>query len=270
MEQFVLRYDDHSLWYGTFTHFDQCAVKHGISTRFGGTSREPFSSLNLGLHNGDEDAAVIANRTLFCQAVGVNADDLVTAQQTHGDRVLVVTTEHIGRGATKYSEAIADTDALITQMPGVPLMLFFADCVPVLIVDPVHKAVGIAHAGWKGTLDRIVHKTLLSMEKNFGTRPEDCLAGIAPSVGPCCYEVDGIVIDTLKGQFEEWQQFAQPSGDKWHLDLWGINRSELERAGVKPSNIVVSKVCTACNHHVFFSYRADHGHTGRIGAVIIL
>ncbi len=270
MEEFVLQQGMAGLWYGTFTHFNKMVVKHGISTRFGGVSSPPFKSLNLALHTGDEDQKVIENRQIFCKSMGIEADHLVTAQQTHEDQVVLVTKDQRGRGAKKYDEAFSHTDALITNVPGVPLMLFFADCVPVLIVDPVHKAIGLAHAGWKGTVAHIGQRTLLAMQTHFGTKPEDCLVGIAPSIGPCCYEVNDVVIQELGKQFSNWEQFVQPSGDKWKLDLWQANCFQLEEIGVVPSNIVVSKVCTACNHELFFSYRSDQGSTGRIGAVMAL
>jgi YfiH family protein len=270
MERFILKYGTNGLWYGTFTHFDKLAIKHGISSRLGGTSSRPFTSLNLGLHTGDEDKQVITNRQLFCQAVGVVADDIVTAEQVHTDKVLVVTKEHIGKGAKDYSEAIRATDALVTNVPDIPLMLFFADCVPVLIVDPILKVIGIVHAGWKGTVDNIAQKTVLAMQTHFGTNPQNCLVAIAPSIGPCCYEVDDAVIKRLKEQFQNWQQLVRPNGEKWYLDLWQANRLQMEEIGVESCNIVVSQVCTACNNGLFFSYRAEDGCTGRMGAVIVL
>lgn len=270
MKGFVLQYGHHGLWYGTFPHLDQLGIKHGISTRLGGTSAFPFSSLNLGLHTGDVDEQVIANRELFCRAVGTAAKDAVTAEQVHGDKIAVVTAMDIGKGAAVYKEALQGMDGLITNVPGVPLLLFFADCVPVFIVDPVKQVIGVAHAGWKGTVNKIAQKTILAMQREFGTLPEDCAVGIAPSIGPCCYEVNHVVIDQVKEQFENWKQLIIPRGDKQHLDLWHANRLQLEEIGVKPHNIIVSNVCTACNKELFFSYRAENGCTGRIGAVIVL
>ncbi|MBC8014844.1 MAG: peptidoglycan editing factor PgeF [Sporomusaceae bacterium] len=270
MEGFILNHSNNSVWYGTFTHFDKLNIVHGISSRLGGTSKQPFASLNLGLHTGDEDQQVITNRQLFCHGVGVEADNIVTAEQIHLDKVAVVGLEHLGKGSRIYSEAIGETDALITNVPGVPLMLFFADCVPVVIVDPVKKVIGIAHAGWKGTVDHIGQKTVLAMQNHFGTDPQHCLVGIAPSIGPCCYEVDDVVINKFKKKFENWEQLITQKGSKWHLDLWQANRVQLEQIGVQASNIVVSKVCTVCNSELFFSYRAENGCTGRMGAVIVL
>lgn len=270
MERFILNYDKNGLWYGTFTHFNSLGIRHGISGRLGGVSKEPFSSLNVALHTGDSDEDVIMNRKLFCQAIGIHPNHIVTTQQLHTDTIAVVTGESMGKGAQYYNEAIPATDALITNIPGLPLMLFFADCVPVLIVDPVHNAIGAVHAGWRGTVEKIAQKTIIAMQANFGTKPQDCLLAIAPSIGPCCYVVDEMVINQLKNQFTNWEQLVRVVNDKWYLDLWKTNFVQLEEIGVKGSNIVVSNVCTACNHELFFSYRKENGSTGRMGAAIIL
>lgn len=272
MERFILNYGTSGQWYGTFTHFSALAIKHGISSRFGGVSKPPFHSLNVALHTGDCDESVIINRQLFCQGIGINSEHIVTAQQLHTDHIAVVTKEAKGRGAGSYEDAIPNTDALITNVPGVPLMLFFADCVPVLIADPVQRAIGAVHAGWRGTVEKIAQKTILSMQSNFGTKPEDCLVGIAPSIGPCCYVVDEIVINKLKKQFNNWEELIKEANEKgkWYFDLWKANIHQLEEIGVKGSNLVTSGVCTACNHELFFSYRKENGATGRIGAVIVL
>ncbi|MBP2660768.1 MAG: hypothetical protein H6Q69_3800 [Firmicutes bacterium] len=272
MERFILNYGTSGQWYGTFTHFSALAIKHGISSRFGGISKPPFHSLNVALHTGDCDESVIINRQLFCQGIGINSEHIVTAQQLHTDHIAVVTKEAKGRGAGSYEDAIPNTDALITNVPGVPLMLFFADCVPVLIADPVQRAIGAVHAGWRGTVEKIAQKTILSMQSNFGTKPEDCLVGIAPSIGPCCYVVDEIVINKLKKQFNNWEELIKEANEKgkWYFDLWKANIHQLEEIGAKGSNLVTSGVCTACNHELFFSYRKENGATGRIGAVIVL
>jgi len=270
VERFILNYGNNGLWYGTFTHFNTLNIKHAISSRLGGTSKQPFSSLNLGLHVEDNDKDVIVNRQLFCEAIGMHFDHIVTAQQLHTDIVAVITAKEVGKGAQNYSDAISATDALITNVPNIPLMLFFADCVPVLIVDPVQHAVGVVHAGWKGTVAKIAQKTIVSMQVNFGTDPKDCLVGIAPSIGPCCYEVDEVVVNKIKKQFDNWEELVSPTGNKWYFDLWKANCIQLEQIGVKSNHIVVSGVCTACNHDLFFSYRKENGCTGRMGAAIIL
>lgn len=270
MDEFILRHSADGLWYGIFTHFLRHGIKHGVSTRLGGVSPDPFASLNLALHTGDDPQKVRINRTRFCEALHLDFSRLVTAEQVHGAHIAVVTDQEAGRGREEYNDALPHTDALITNLANVPLMLFFADCVPVLIADPVRRVVGISHAGWKGTVAKIAQKTVLAMQKHFGTQPADCLVGIAPSIGPCCYEVDNVVINRLKDEFRNWQDFIYPHKDRWLLDLWKVNHYQLEEVGVLSANIVASRICTSCNSKLFFSYRADQGHTGRIAGVISL
>ena len=251
-------------------YFAAEGVKHGVSSRVGGKSAPPFASLNLGLHTGDDAETVWHNRQMFSRAVGLPAEQIITAEQVHGDIVQVVSEHQAGRGAKHYHEAIKGTDALITNIPGLPLMLFFADCVPVLIFDPVNKAVGVSHAGWKGTVAKITQKTVLSMQQHYNTKPQDCLIGIGPSIGPCCYEVDEVVMTKLRAGFTQWEELVAPHGERWQLNLWEANRRQLVEIGVLDSKITVSGVCTACNTDIFFSHRAEAGRTGRIGAVIAL
>ncbi|SDD40325.1 peptidoglycan editing factor PgeF [Sporomusa acidovorans] len=271
MSKFVLQQAINKVWYGTFTSFAALGIKHGISTRLGGHSASPFASLNLGLHTGDDAEVVWHNRQLFCQAVGLTAEKVVTAEQIHGDSIYRVTATDAGRGAQHYDEAIKGTDALITNEPGLPLMLFFADCVPVLIVDPVAKAIGISHAGWKGTVAKIAQKTIFAMQRQFHTNPSDCLVGIGPSIRPCCYEVDEAVINKLSVEFDHWDRLVKPTGEnRWQLNLWEANRQQLNEIGIRDNNITVSQICTADNTALFFSHRAEKGNTGRIGAIISL
>ncbi|CUH94276.1 hypothetical protein P22_0342 [Propionispora sp. 2/2-37] len=269
METFSLHHHK-GIWNGTFSHFDRFRLLHGISSRLGGISSAPFSSLNLALHTGDNDTDVLKNREAYCQAVGIPADRLITAEQVHGEHIALVTQRETGKGAKSYAQALKQTDALITQTPGVPLMLFFADCVPVLIFDPVTQSIGIVHAGWKGTVALIAQKTVLAMQDAFGTEPANCLVGIAPSIGPCCYEIDNTVLERVKQNFAVWPLLTKPSNDRWKLNLWEANRSQLIDIGVQNTNIVCSDICTACNKTLFFSYRAENGKTGRIGAFIML
>lgn len=270
MSKFYLKRAANGVWYGIFTPLAHQGVRHGISTRLGGLSRPPFANLNLGIRTDDDPAVVRHNRQLFCQAVGVDFARATCAQQVHGDKIFVVGEAEAGRGVTGYDTAITGTDALITDRPGLPLMLFFADCVPVLIYDPVKRVVAISHAGWKGTVARIAAKTVRAMGEHFGTRPADCHIGIGPSIGPCDYEVDEPVIDALKDAFDNWKDLVIPRGGKWLLDLWRTNSYQLEEIGVPRGHIEVSGVCTACNTALFYSHRVEKGVTGRLGAVISL
>lgn len=258
------------IWNGTFSHFSAFGLKHGVSARLGGASNEPFTSLNLALHVGDDPDTVRINRQLYCRTLDIPAAALVTAEQIHSDSIHLVTAQDYGRGAINYQEAFPETDALITQVPGIPLMLFFADCVPVLIFDPVQRVIAVVHAGWKGTVALLARKTVLAMQSYCQTQPEDCLVGIAPSIGPCCYKVDTPVIKRLKASFVHWESLLKKEETHWKLNLWEANRQQLREIGVKDENIINSQVCTACNSSLFFSYRKEQGKTGRLAAFIML
>lgn len=270
-DQFVLRHAANGIWYGTFSHFDTQGLVHGISTRLHGVSEHPFHSLNLGLHTSDHREAVLRNRRLFADAVGIDSDSAVTAQQVHEDTIALVGLSDSGHGNKVYPRVFSSTDALMTAEAGIPLMLFFADCVPVLFFDPVQRVTAISHAGWKGTVSRIAAKTLLKLANEFGTNPKDCLIGIGPSIGQCCYEVDETVISRLRHEFgESWTKFTIPSGDRWLLDLWAVNRYQLIDVGADAYNIVTSGICTSCNTQLYYSHRTEKGKTGRLGAVVQL
>ncbi len=257
------------LWIGQFDIFDQKIFAHGISTRHGGRSKGYFSSLNLGLHVADNADDVIKNRRIFCKALGLNPENTATCQQVHGSHIARIFRADAGAGFRDFGDAIADTDALITNEPDVPLMLFFADCTPILIADPVHKAVGLAHGGWKGTLGAIAAKTVEAMGREFGSKPEDMVAAIGPSIGVCCYQVGKEVADKFQEAFPDMaDRILHVQGADIHLDLQKTNTLLLEKAGLKPENIENAGVCTCCNSSQFFSYRADNGKTGRIAAVI--
>lgn len=266
-DTYITRYAQNGIWYSQFTHFPDF-VTQAVSTRFGGYSQN--NDLNLALHTGDNTEHVIKNRTKFCHAVGSSIEHIVTPQQVHGERIVYVTEEDRGRGAWNYADAISDCDALITDRPNVALFLCFADCVPVLFVDPVNHAIGLSHAGWKGTAKKIGQKTLLQMQERFGTKPKDCLVGIAPSIGACCYEVDDYVVNEFREEYSSLDTILIPSTEKgkYHLDLWQANRLQLEEIGVPSDNIAIADICTACNAKILFSYRAEQGKTGRIAALL--
>lgn len=258
------------LWVGKFDIFPEDIFVHGISTRYGGVSCGPFDSLNLGLHVEDDADRVRENRRRFCRGLGVEAQAAVTCQQVHGDRIVRVTAENKGAGFLDYENAIADTDALITNEKGLALMLFFADCTPILLADPVHRAVGLAHGGWKGTVSSIAAKAVAAMAREFGSRPADMLAAIGPSVGSCCYQVGDEVATRFREAFPDFvgEILRDKGADGTYLDLQLCNTRQLETAGLQAKNIANAHVCTACNSRQFFSYRAYNGKTGRIAALI--
>ena len=244
---------------------------HAFTTRIGGVSEGDYKSLNMALHVGDSVGHVLENRNSACRNIGIDASLLIAGQQTHNDHVAVVGAEHRGRGAVDYAASLPDTDALITNEPNVPLSSYYADCVPIFLVDPVKLVIGLAHAGWRGTVLRIGEKTVREMNRVFGSNPVDCLAVIAPSIGPCCYEVDTRVINELEKGFSYWRELTQEtSSGKYYLNLWEANYRVLIDAGLRPENIVNTKLCTSCNTALFYSYRAENGRTGRMASLIML
>ncbi|MDI3534308.1 MAG: purine-nucleoside/S-methyl-5-thioadenosine phosphorylase / adenosine deaminase [Thermosediminibacterales bacterium] len=257
--------------YLTIPPFDKTGiVDHCFTTRLGGVSEGVYSQLNLGFKRGDDQQKVLKNYELICSAIGINYKDLVCSDQIHGDKVYVATEKDKGKGIVRESDIIG-VDALITNKPGVPLITYYADCVPIFILDPVKKAIGLCHAGWRGTVQKIGQKTILKMEQVFETRPSDCLVGIGPSIGQCCYEVDAPVIARLKESFSNWREMViEKSEGKWNLDLWKANKYQLEEIGVVESNITVSGLCTSCRNDLFYSYRKEKGVTGSLAAIIQL
>lgn len=259
-----------NLWIGKFSVFPDELFVHGISTRHGGVSQGDFDSLNLGLHVNDQPELVKKNRDIFFAGLGLPAGSGVTCQQVHGANIFCVAREHTGIGMYDYTKAISDVDALVTNVSELPLMLFFADCTPILLADPVKKAIGVAHGGWKGTLAGIAKKTVSYMVKEFGCMPEHILAGIGPAIGSCCYEVGNEVAEGFKTAFPDFEQdiLKKTSGGHYHLDLPRTNYLQLRQEGLLAEHIDMADVCTACNNRQFFSYRADGGRTGRIAAVL--
>jgi len=246
-------------------------VIHGFTTRGGGVSRGPYSSLNTAFHVGDTIENVRANRALAYGALGIDPESIVAGKQVHGDRIEIVSLRDKGRGARTFEDSLPDTDALITAVPGVPLSSYYADCVPIFLLDPVNKVAALAHAGWKGTVAKIGLKTVQKMSAIFKTNPEDCLAGVGPSIGPCCYEIDDQVFEHIKKSFSYWAELVVAvSPGRWLLDLWKANYRTLLDAGLLEKNITIACVCTSCRNDLFFSYRAQRGTAGRMSALIML
>ncbi len=236
---------------------------HAVATRHGGVSRGPFASLNVSRSVGDAPEDVLVNRQRLCQAVGVPPEELVTAGLVHGTRALPV-------GPAARGHLMLGTDALVTAASGVPLMLCFADCAPIILYDPVRRVVGLVHAGWRGTLAGAAVAAVQQMAASYGSRPADLRAAIGPAIGPCCYEVGPEVVTRVRAVFSE----AAPSllsdlrGDRAHFNLWEANRRLLLAAGV--GQVEVAGLCTVCHRDEFFSHRADNGRTGRFGVVVML
>ncbi len=258
------------LVYYTFPQIEAIPfVRHGFSTRLGGVSEGIFSSMNLSFTRGDDPQRVRENFERFCAAIGGSAEQVVISAQEHHTAIRNVTREDAGRGVTR-DRGWTDVDGLLTDEPGVILCTQYADCVPLFFVDPVKRVVGTSHSGWKGTVARIGAVTVERMCRDYGCRPEDILAGIGPSIGPCCFEVDTPVYEAFS-QMDLWEEgFVRHRGEKHDLDLWSVNRKVLEQAGLLPEHITVTDVCTRCYPEVFWSHRATGGNRGSLAAFIAL
>lgn len=249
----------------------QAGANMAFSTRQGGVSEEPFRSCNLGLHVGDNAELVLANRALFLQAFQADLGQAVCCQQVHGDKVLKINKKHKGRGAFQYDQSLPDCDAMITNEPGIYLLTFYADCQPVYFFDPVHRAVGIAHSGWKGTMDRIAVKTLCAMQQEYASRSEELFIAIGPGIGSCCFEVAADLAHKVELAFYDFRDIIyHKESTSIYWDLSATNRQMMIKQGVKPEHISTADLCTSCHPESFFSYRRDKGKTGRMGALIAL
>ena len=241
------------------------AVPHAFTTRLGGVSTGTQESLNLAFGRGDSMENVEENLTRLSRAVPFDLGRLVMTRQTHSDIIRVVTkADHKGLCHRDYPEC----DALVTADPGTALLVFTADCTPILLWDPETGAVGAAHAGWRGTAADIAGKTLEAMARAYGTRPENVRAAIGPNIGQCHFETDGDVPEALKNTFgRSVADYIRPRGEKYDVDLKAVNALALRRRGV--THVEQSESCTACAPNRFWSHRATHGERGSQGAVIV-
>jgi len=248
-------------------------VVNAFTTRTGGVSGTPFSNLNLAYNVGDKESHVAKNRKIILDALSIDYRTAVTAQQVHKDKIALVRKEDKDKGAFKYSKGIGQTDALITDIPGIPLLMCYADCVPIFILDPIKKAIALIHSGRKGTELELTLKTLFKMKKIFETNPCSCLAAIFPSIGPCCYSIkeENKIDDYWLNQVEyNIEPISLKNKGVRRLDLRKANNVQLIKAGLLKKNIFVNEICTADHPELFFSYRRDKGNTGRMAAIFML
>lgn len=247
-------------------------VKHGFSTRKGGVSTGIFSSMNLNFKRGDDPDAVMENYRRMAAALNMRVEDMVLSDQTHTTNVRVITEEDRGKGILKPQD-YSDVDGMITNVPGIVLVTSYADCVPLYFVDPVRKAIGLSHSGWKGTVGHIGQKTVWKMHEVYGSEPKDIVAAIGPSICQSCYEVSDDVAEAFRANFtaDEAADILLDKGNgKYQLDLWKANEIVLLDAGVKKDHLEVTDVCTCCNPELLFSHRASHGKRGNLGAFLCL
>lgn len=246
-------------------------VENAFTTREGGVSEGIFESLNLSFTRGDDPDAVKENYRRIAAAFGKEVSDIVCSDQTHTTNVRRVDRTYGGCGVIK-DRPYTDVDGLVTDEPGLILATFYADCVPLYFVDPVHKAIGLSHSGWRGTVERMGQATLDKMKAEFGTDPADVYAAIGPSICQDCYEVSEDVADAFAEAFagHEEEILIDKGNDKYQLDLWKANEIVMTDAGVKREHLAVTNICTCCNERLLFSHRASKGKRGNLGAFLML
>ncbi len=243
--------------FGKFRKYD-AALFHTITDRYGGVSEAPYDTLNLALHVGDKVQDVLENRIRVSQKYGFSLKNLIFMDQVHGCNVAVI--EHA------MDNRIENCDALITHERKIPLMVMVADCIPIMIYDPIKKVIGVAHAGRNGTFLRIAQKTILKMQDTYGCASEDIMIGLGASIQSCCYEVAKDLADIATKNFGEG--FIMIRDEKYYLDLQALNLSQLLESGIKKENIEISSTCSACDEN-YFSYRRE-GKTGRFAGFIMM
>ena len=251
---------------------DTGLVSHAFSTRLGGVSKGDFATMNFSFTRGDDRDDVLENYRRMAAALGVDRERMVLTWQTHTTNVRRVTEEDEGKGIVRDRD-YRDVDGLITDIPGITLVTFFADCVPLYFLDPVHKAIGLAHSGWRGTVKRMGQVTVDAMKEAFGTRPEDIIACIGPSICGDCYEVGEEVADEFADAFHEKYHdviLLKKQNGKYQLDLWKANEIVLKEAGIKGDNLAVTNICTYCNPQLLFSHRRTAERRGNLCAFLSL
>ena len=247
------------------------SIKHAFSTRLGGVSQGEFASMNLAFNRGDDPDNVTENYKRLCKSAGLEYDSLVASAQDHHTFVRAVTAEDKGIGFCKPRD-LQSVDALITNEPGVTLVTYYADCTPLFFVDPVQRAIGLAHAGWRGTAGRIGERVLSEMRRLYGTDPKDIKAAVGPAISVCCYEVDEPCAANFLAMTDlSVERFVfSKGGGKYMLDLLEANRQILMSAGVPEESITLSDLCTNCNSTLLWSHRATKGHRGTMSAMMCL
>lgn len=244
-------------------------LTHAVSTRLGGVSTGIHSTMNLGFQNGDLQENVFENYKRICTAIGVLPESIVHAKQTHKDRVRVVTAADRGKGYNRARD-YDDIDALVTNEPGVTLTILTADCVPVFLVDPVKRAIGLVHSGWRGTVARIAAKTVLCMQNTYCSNPEDILAVTGPCICSDCYEVGDDVADAFRSEFGDkvFVRISKKVDGKSHINLSEAIAQSLYMIGV--NRVIQSGFCTACNSDILFSHRVTQGKRGTLASFLAI
>lgn len=261
----------YELEYLTFPALEQTGiVEHLFTTRLGGVSRGIYGTMNLSFARGDDPASVSENYCRIARVLHCEPERMAASHQTHTVNIRLVTEADCGKGIVRERD-YENVDGLVTDVPGICLVTYFADCVPLYFVDPVRRAIGLAHSGWRGTVNQMGARMVREMEARFGSRPQDLIAAIGPSICQACYEVSEEVAAEFQKLFAGTDVVAPGKAEgKYQLDLWLANRLILERAGMLTEKISVTDICTCHNPEYLFSHRASSGKRGNLGAFLIL
>ncbi|MGG1661671.1 peptidoglycan editing factor PgeF [Brevibacillus sp. NRS-1366] len=239
----------------------------GFTMRTGGESEQPYGSFNMGLHVGDEAQHVVANRKKLAKQVEMPFASWTCAEQVHGNQVCQVVAA--GAGRESLNDVISAADGLFTEQKGVLLTSFYADCVPLFFLDPVSGAIGLAHAGWKGTVHRIAEEMVKSLQLQHQTKPQDLLVAIGPSIGGCCYEVDERIMSQVRTCVRDWESaVTPPQNGRYMLDLRRLNTAILLELDIAMENISSTEWCTSCRTDMFFSHRKEAPIAGTTGRMV--
>ncbi len=259
--------ENNNVKYCVFDKFMETGlVSMGFSTKFGGVSTGVCESMNLTYNTSDSLENVAKNFELYLDAIGANKNSVIMSEkQIHGKEVFCVTENFTG---TKFIKGV---DGFVTNLRNITLITNHADCVPLYFLDPVKKVIGLSHSGWRGTVLGIGKETVFKMVNNFGSNPNDILAGIGPSIGKCCFETDSDVPDLFKENYSFCDNFIfEKENGKYFVDIKGINKEILKSAGIPEKNILVSDICTMCSSDIFFSHRKMKQQRGTMAAAIML
>ena len=253
-------------------------IKNCFSTRHGGVSKEHLSSMNLGFNRGDDIENVIENYRHLFNECGFTLDNVIMSDQVHETHIQVIDESVLDKynNCEFYQRKLEATDGMVTNLKNVPLVTYYADCVPLYFVDTNKKAIGLSHSGWRGTVGLMGLKTINKMIEEYGTDVKDLICAVGPSICQSCYEVSKEVIDNLLDSFnrneieieDEHKLFYATKEDKFQLNLWEANRLIIKKAGVPSENIIISQNCTCCNHSLLYSHRASNGNRGNLVAVL--
>ncbi|HHZ03231.1 MAG TPA: peptidoglycan editing factor PgeF [Tissierellia bacterium] len=240
---------------------------HCFTTRKGGVSSGNFATMNLGFKTGDSKENVEANYNIMAEKLNIKIENIVQTKQTHTNNILYVTEKDKGRAMT--TSPYTDIDGIYTDRKDIALMSFHADCSAVFFYDSVKKFIGLAHAGWRGTVENIVG-VMIKAFVQMGSNPANIKAAIGPSLGQCCFEVDEDVAHIFLETNSSYENFMVKKGKKYHFDLWEINKYNMVKEGMNEENIEVSGLCTKCHNHLFFSHRGQKGKRGLMAGIIMM